>query len=315
MPGPSTTTITGTAERSAISMGKRSRTIAASSLSSSVPSAREQPSGVILAGEPLERGQRPQARSWWRPATPGMDPAGARHPAPRPGRRRQGPPRRRRPRRSREAAARPRVRPGPAALRRAPRRPRRAPPREAANRGRRPTRRPRSTRARPPCARRHSRAPGRARVVAFTSAPPSTPSASPAGRPRSRRRSFALPFAPAPTALSASRSRDEENPTGAGFSSDAPGEIRTPDLRFRRPTLYPAELRALMDFLPARTAFLRQLRRTSRCPCRGQKPANTGEYVPANRPRAQNRSGGHRARITPASSPVCEALGGTRNRI
>ncbi len=28
-----------------------------------------------------------------------------------------------------------------------------------------------------------------------------------------------------------------------GFSS-APGEIRTPDLRFRRPTLYPAELRA-----------------------------------------------------------------------
>jgi hypothetical protein len=26
---------------------------------------------------------------------------------------------------------------------------------------------------------------------------------------------------------------------------DAPGEIRTPDLRFRRPTLYPAELRAL----------------------------------------------------------------------
>src|ERR1700761_1019417 len=25
---------------------------------------------------------------------------------------------------------------------------------------------------------------------------------------------------------------------------DAPGEIRTPDLRFRRPTLYPAELRA-----------------------------------------------------------------------
>jgi hypothetical protein len=30
----------------------------------------------------------------------------------------------------------------------------------------------------------------------------------------------------------------------AGLSESAPGEIRTPDLRFRRPTLYPAELRA-----------------------------------------------------------------------
>jgi hypothetical protein len=29
-----------------------------------------------------------------------------------------------------------------------------------------------------------------------------------------------------------------------GDSASAPGEIRTPDLRFRRPTLYPAELRA-----------------------------------------------------------------------
>src|SRR5207245_5404507 len=29
-----------------------------------------------------------------------------------------------------------------------------------------------------------------------------------------------------------------------GALSHAPGEIRTPDLRFRRPTLYPAELRA-----------------------------------------------------------------------
>ncbi len=34
---------------------------------------------------------------------------------------------------------------------------------------------------------------------------------------------------------------------GSGFDRDkngAPGEIRTPDLRFRRPTLYPAELLA-----------------------------------------------------------------------
>jgi hypothetical protein len=35
-----------------------------------------------------------------------------------------------------------------------------------------------------------------------------------------------------------------KSPAMRGFP-DAPGEIRTPDLRFRRPTLYPAELRAL----------------------------------------------------------------------
>ena len=35
----------------------------------------------------------------------------------------------------------------------------------------------------------------------------------------------------------------------------APGEIRTPDLRFRRPTLYPAELRAPMHFLPVNPAL------------------------------------------------------------
>ena len=40
----------------------------------------------------------------------------------------------------------------------------------------------------------------------------------------------------------------------------------------------------------------------------GAKPANTGEYVPVNRPRAQNRSGGHGARITPATSRVREAV-------
>jgi hypothetical protein len=34
-------------------------------------------------------------------------------------------------------------------------------------------------------------------------------------------------------------------PPCAGLLMSAPGEIRTPDLRFRRPTLYPAELRAL----------------------------------------------------------------------
>ncbi len=36
-------------------------------------------------------------------------------------------------------------------------------------------------------------------------------------------------------------------PTVSSEFSYAPGEIRTPDLRFRRPTLYPAELRALAD--------------------------------------------------------------------
>ena len=36
-----------------------------------------------------------------------------------------------------------------------------------------------------------------------------------------------------------------QTPVFTGDSCSAPGEIRTPDLRFRRPTLYPAELRAL----------------------------------------------------------------------
>src|SRR5207248_11603671 len=35
-----------------------------------------------------------------------------------------------------------------------------------------------------------------------------------------------------------------EKPTVSRAFQSAPGEIRTPDLRFRRPTLYPAELRA-----------------------------------------------------------------------
>jgi hypothetical protein len=39
-------------------------------------------------------------------------------------------------------------------------------------------------------------------------------------------------------------SPETKTPPERGFPS-APGEIRTPDLRFRRPTLYPAELRAL----------------------------------------------------------------------
>ncbi len=40
---------------------------------------------------------------------------------------------------------------------------------------------------------------------------------------------------------------------------DAPGEIRTPDLRFRRPTLYPAELRA-----PGRSILASAQRRCGR---------------------------------------------------
>jgi hypothetical protein len=39
---------------------------------------------------------------------------------------------------------------------------------------------------------------------------------------------------------------ERKSPAKRGFCS-APGEIRTPDLRFRRPTLYPAELRALAE--------------------------------------------------------------------
>ena len=40
-------------------------------------------------------------------------------------------------------------------------------------------------------------------------------------------------------------------PRLSGASCSAPGEIRTPDLRFRRPTLYPAELRALKSTYPS----------------------------------------------------------------
>jgi hypothetical protein len=47
---------------------------------------------------------------------------------------------------------------------------------------------------------------------------------------------------------SSSAVREPERPETTmvvGYLASAPGEIRTPDLRFRRPTLYPAELRAL----------------------------------------------------------------------
>ncbi len=78
----------------------------------------------------------------------------------------------------------------------------------------------------------------------------------------------------------------------------APGEIRTPDLRFRRPTLYPAELRALRLFLPgSRHFFIRSGDRAGGI-SGGKKPVSTGEYVPLRSPMAQIRSGGHKARIT-----------------
>ena len=45
-------------------------------------------------------------------------------------------------------------------------------------------------------------------------------------------------------ARSSAISRPVWRAPNAAMPLDAPGEIRTPDLRFRRPTLYPAELRA-----------------------------------------------------------------------
>src|SRR4051812_1197840 len=45
---------------------------------------------------------------------------------------------------------------------------------------------------------------------------------------------------------------ERENPRGCGGFGSAPERIRTSDLRFRRPTLYPAELRAQRDFSLAR---------------------------------------------------------------
>ena len=59
------------------------------------------------------------------------------------------------------------------------------------------------------------------------------------------------------------RSNPDPSFSRPGFDYEqngAPGEIRTPDLRFRRPTLYPAELRALSWFLPANQPFLRTTR-------------------------------------------------------
>jgi hypothetical protein len=41
------------------------------------------------------------------------------------------------------------------------------------------------------------------------------------------------------------KSNPQKSAVVADSTESAPGEIRTPDLRFRRPTLYPAELRAL----------------------------------------------------------------------
>ena len=49
----------------------------------------------------------------------------------------------------------------------------------------------------------------------------------------------------APPDLDGTGPRCEGRSTRSHQQENAPGEIRTPDLRFRRPTLYPAELRAL----------------------------------------------------------------------
>ena len=75
----------------------------------------------------------------------------------------------------------------------------------------------------PPSGRRSKRAPG------WSAWPPQHPGKSASGLCMSR-------GCGAPRRAKPRRS--------GGFLS-APGEIRTPDLRFRRPTLYPAELRAL----------------------------------------------------------------------
>jgi hypothetical protein len=58
---------------------------------------------------------------------------------------------------------------------------------------------------------------------------------------------FALALAPMARWEMTKPSQNTRSPANAGLSCDAPERIRTSDLRFRRPTLYPAELRAQRD--------------------------------------------------------------------
>jgi hypothetical protein len=68
-----------------------------------------------------------------------------------------------------------------------------------------------------------------------------------AAKGRHRIGMFTLPFTPQPKAALPTAPLAQKNLASAGLFCNAPGEIRTPDLRFRRPTLYPAELLARSD--------------------------------------------------------------------
>jgi hypothetical protein len=78
---------------------------------------------------------------------------------------------------------------------------------------------------------------------------------------------------------------------GDPFGS-APGEIRTPDLRFRRPTLYPAELRALSMFLPANQHIFRPVGDTCRRPLAGAETRQYRRVCAIEEPDGTNSYGG-----------------------
>src|SRR2546429_7449144 len=104
---------------------------------------------------------------------------------------------------------------------------------------------------------------------------------------------FALAFTPAHKYGGRTARRPKKSPALAGLFTSAPGEIRTPDLRFRRPTLYPAELRA-RALLVRRT----ESKRSS---------TSAGCSEPLDRPPA------HRARACGARWPALNGPPGNRS--
>ena len=90
----------------------------------------------------------------------------------------------------------------------------------------------------------------------------------------------------------------ENTPTGAVKNGDCntPERIRTPNLRFRRPTLYPIELQA-RHFLSSGT-----IAGCTRC-CQGSPGKNAQKHHPRERPSRPRRPRGYRVMFRLRSSP------------
>ena len=110
------------------------------------------------------------------------------------------------------------------------------------------------------------------------------------------------------TCFSGRRPRlERQKPRKCGTSEGAPGEIRTPDLRFRRPTLYPAELRALSLLSAWKSTCFARVTRSLPDPLPVAETRRSGEYVPFDGTHSRGRAP---ARITrDGSAPVGEPVG------